>query len=111
MDELDEARLGWQPEIWARLKPLAQEMRHTPTDAEEYLWQQLKGSKLGGLKFRNQHTIEPFIVDFYCAEFRLVIEVDGLIHEQQKDKDQFRQEMLEAGGYHVLRFNNEELLA
>ena len=110
MDDLDEPRLGWRPEIWATLKSLAQEMRREPTPAEDYLWQQLKGSSLAGLKFRHQHGIDPFIVDFYCAEYRLVIEVDGPIHDQQTEQDQFRQEMLEADGYRVLRFTNDEVL-
>jgi very-short-patch-repair endonuclease len=63
-----------------------------------------------GLKFRRQHRIGPFVVDFYCVESRLVIEVDGPIHESQAHADAERQEYLEALGLQVLRFSNDEVL-
>ena len=97
-------------ELWKKLKPLAREHRQTPTEAEDKLWQSLRGRKLCGHKFRRQHSIERFIVDFYCSEAKLVIEVDGEIHLEQVDQDVARQEWLEAQGHRVIRFSNEQVL-
>ena len=63
-----------------------------------------------GYKFRRQHTIDRFIVDFYCTEARLVIEVDGIIHDDQQEADQLRTEIIESLGLRVLRFTNGEVL-
>ena len=100
------------PDQWDKLKPRAREMRHAPTPAEDHLWQYLRGRRLNGAKFRRQHAIGPFIVDFVCIEQLLVVEVDGLIHEQpdQQDRDVNRQAHLEGLGYRVLRFTNGEVL-
>ena len=87
----------------------AKEMRANPTQAESALWQQLKGKKTG-YKFRQQHLIEDFIVDFVCLKRHLVVEVDGKIHENQVEKDAQRTEILENKGYKVIRFTNEEVL-
>jgi very-short-patch-repair endonuclease len=62
-------------------------MRHEPTPEENTLWQQLRNQRLGGYKFRRQHALERFIVDFYCAEARLVIEVDGPVGDCQSFDD------------------------
>ncbi|MBP8973052.1 MAG: endonuclease domain-containing protein [Anaerolineae bacterium] len=98
------------PQLWEKLKPLAQQMRHTPTLAEEVLWQQLRNRRVQGAKFRRQYAIERFIVDFVCLERQLVIEVDGNIHKRQQEVDAIRQEFLEAQGFQVLRFANDEVL-
>jgi very-short-patch-repair endonuclease len=74
------------PELWEKLKPLARQMRCKPTPAEKQLWQKLKNKQLLGLKFRRQHSIDRFIVDFYCNEVRLVVEVDGSIHDYTQEK-------------------------
>ena len=87
----------------------AKEMRANPTKAEEVLWTQLKGNKLG-VKFRQQHLIDDFIVDFVCLSKKIIIEVDGKIHETQVEKDAERTKILENLGYKVLRFKNEEVL-
>ncbi|MBZ0279562.1 MAG: DUF559 domain-containing protein [Anaerolineae bacterium] len=107
----DEKRVPWRtsPEVWEKLKPLANQMRHQPTVAERHLWQQIR-SKTLGVKFRRQHTIDRFIVDFYCAAASLIIEVDGTIHEYTQQEDAIRQEFLESLGLRVLRFTNEEVL-
>ncbi|MCL4878074.1 MAG: DUF559 domain-containing protein [Anaerolineae bacterium] len=97
------------PKLWEKLKPLAREMRHEPTAAEDSLWQALRGQQLGG-KFRRQHTIERFIVDFYCHEAGLIIEVDGESHDYTQEEDAVRQAFLESLGYRVIRFTNEEVL-
>jgi len=87
----------------------AQELRRQMTPAENMLWQRLRAHRLGGLKFRRQHPLGPFIADFYCAERRLVIEIDGDIHVQQAEHDQARTEQFEAYGYRVIRFRNAEV--
>jgi very-short-patch-repair endonuclease len=84
-------------------------MRHTPTEAEDKLWQHLRNRQLTGLKFRRQHSIERFIVDFYCAEAKLIIEIDGPVHEYSEEEDVIRQEFLESRGFRVLRFTNEHV--
>ncbi|WP_299764365.1 DUF559 domain-containing protein [uncultured Dokdonia sp.] len=87
----------------------AKEMRENPTPAEAALWESLKGKNLE-YKFRRQHLIDNFIVDFVCLSKKLVIEVDGDIHDHQKEEDQARTEVLEELGYKVIRFRNEEVL-
>lgn len=98
------------PELWAKLKPLARQMRRDPTPAEQKLWQRLRGKQLIGLKFRRQHPIDRFIVDFYCRQTYLVIEVDGPIHDYTAEEDAIRQEFIEFQGLRVLRFTNEQVL-
>jgi very-short-patch-repair endonuclease len=78
----------------------ARSMRHTPTRAEKTLWQRVRNRQVGGLKFRRQHSIDRFIVDFYCAEACLVIEIGGPAHaESNADAD--RQHTLESLGPRV----------
>jgi very-short-patch-repair endonuclease len=96
--------------LWEKLKPLAREKRHDPTPAESKLWSRLRGKNLGGAKFRRQHAIERFIVDFFCAEAKLVIEVDGEIHQYTVTEDEVRQEFLESLDLRIIRFTNDEVL-
>src|SRR5258708_2495701 len=96
--------------LWDKLKPMARQNRAGPTLAEELLWTHLRNRQVRGLKFRRQHSIERFIVDFYCAEAKLIIEVDGPIHNYTRDEDAVRQAFLEAQGFRVLRFQNDEVL-
>jgi very-short-patch-repair endonuclease len=96
--------------LWDKLKPIAREKRKKPTEAENLLWQHLHNYKIPGYKFRRQHSVGQFIVDFYCAKARLVIEVDGLIHQYQGEEDTIRQEYLESLGLKVLRFSNDAIL-
>jgi leucyl-tRNA synthetase len=93
-----------------RLIEAAREMRQHPTGAEAVLWEKLRRKQLGGFRFRRQHIINTFIVDFYCSEAKLVIEIDGGIHKAQADYDQYREDVLSAMGYKVLRFTNEEVM-
>ena len=100
-----------EPQLWEKLKPLARQMRHEPTPAEQRLWGYLRGRRLAGKKFRRQHAIDRFIVDFFCAETRLVIEVDGPIHDYTQEEDAIRQAYLEeVQGLRVIRFRNEAVL-
>ncbi len=102
----------WQTSAkqWSKVKHLVREMRKDPTNAENILWQELRRHKLNRLKFRRQHSIDRFVVDFYCRDKKLIIEVDGEIHDFQKENDSLRQEFLEELGYAVLRIKNEEII-
>ncbi|MBD2194059.1 endonuclease domain-containing protein [Calothrix anomala FACHB-343] len=85
-------------------------MRREPTLAEKKLWQKLRSKQLLGFKFRRQHVIDRFIVDFYCQQAHLIIEVDGGIHEYTQQEDAIRQEFLESLGLKVMRLKNEDVL-
>jgi type I restriction-modification system DNA methylase subunit len=90
----------------------ARELRQKQTPAEDVLWQLLRNRQLAEMKFRRQHQIGDYITDFYCAEHKLVVELDGSAHEDPKQakKDTTRQKYLESVGNTVLRFRNEEVL-
>ena len=98
-------------EDWHLLNENAKRMRKEPTEAENILWKYLKGKKLG-LKFRRQHPIDIFIPDFVCLEKQLIIEIDGGYHftEEQKNLDKERTRILNAFGYQVLIFTNDEVI-
>ena len=85
-------------------------MRKTPTDAEKHLWRHLRLRQLDGHRFRRQHPISRYIVDFICLEKKLIIELDGGHHSQQTQLDAERSTWLESGGYRVLRFWNNQVL-
>jgi very-short-patch-repair endonuclease len=87
----------------------AKELRREMTPAEKLLWQQIRANKLG-VRFRRQQIIQGFIVDFYCHQAGLVIEVDGDIHDLQKEEDERREKVLSALGLRVVRFRNDEVL-
>lgn len=89
----------------------AKELRWPLTPAEAALWERLKNKQLYGLKFRRQHPLHHFILDFYCHAHQLVVEVDGPVHEQQRDYDESRTEWLTDRGFRVIRFSNEEVLS
>ena len=84
-------------------------MRRRPTLAETQLWQRLRGRQISGFKFRRQHAIDRFIVDFYCPEARLIIEVDGPVHQDSEESDMIRQDFLESRGLRMLRFTNDQV--
>ena len=88
----------------------AKTLRREMTPAEHALWRALRGNRLGGWHFRRQHVIERWIVDFYCHRARLVIEVDGNVHDLHADSDAERQASLEGLGLSVMRFTNAEVL-
>ena len=93
------------------LKDFARQNRAEATEAEEILWRRLRGKKLG-YRFRRQHPIDCYIVDFVCLELKLVVEVDGGYHETQNQQveDQERTRILNESGYTVIRFSNEDVL-
>jgi len=98
---------GASAEIFSRAKHLRENM----TDTEIKLWEELKNKKLLGHKFRRQHPISNYIVDFYCHKLKLVIEVDGGYHNnlEQLELDKARTEILEFQDLKIIRFSNEEI--
>jgi very-short-patch-repair endonuclease len=88
----------------------ARELRAQRTAAEQVLWEALRRRRLNGLRFRCQHPAGPFVLDFCCPAHKLVVEVDGGVHDSQLEQDGYRTAHLEAYGYRVLRFRNEEVL-
>src|SRR5262245_21997940 len=91
-------------------KNIAKELRANATEPEKLLWAALRGRKMAGLKFRRQHPIEPYIVDFYCAAARLVIELDGISHDDKLEYDRVRTEYLGSFGLMTVRISNEDVL-
>jgi adenine-specific DNA-methyltransferase len=100
---LDRDRIAVSPDVMRQMMGIAREFRVAPTPTEARLWAAVRNRQLNGAKFRRQQQIGPFIVDFFCPEHRLIVEVDGTIHETQGEHDEERQRMLESCGYHVVR--------
>jgi very-short-patch-repair endonuclease len=98
---------GAKPDLFVKAK----ELRRTETEAERLLWVRLHKNQLLGLQFRRQHPINRFIADFYCPKIKLVIEVDGGIHEipEHQAYDIGRSEILNDFGIKVIRFTNEQI--
>jgi very-short-patch-repair endonuclease len=99
-------------------KNLARELRKNATDSEKLLWTYLRNRRLAGYKFLRQHPViykadrnglNYFIADFYCDAKKLVIELDGLIHNETQEYDHFRDDQMKNKGLNVLRIKNEEL--
>ncbi|MGV2831475.1 endonuclease domain-containing protein [Myxosarcina sp. GI1(2024)] len=97
---------GTTPEI----ELAAKKLRNNLTSAEARLWQALRNKQLEGLRFRCQHPVGNFILDFYCHACKLVVEVDGDIHLSQTEYDEARTAELAKYGYKVLRFSNERVM-
>jgi very-short-patch-repair endonuclease len=102
-----------------KITDLVKEMRKMQTPEEEILWQELRRKSVNGFKFLRRHPIIYgnydkdiffFIADFYCAKAKLVIEVDGKVHDLQKEYDSYREEILKDKGLTILRIKNEELV-
>lgn len=92
------------------MKNRARELRKNMTDAERWLWQQLRNRDLSGFKFRRQRPVGPYIVDLVCLEKRIVIEIDGGQHVEKADHDEKRSQYLREKGLEVIRFWNHEVL-
>ncbi|MEW6678402.1 MAG: endonuclease domain-containing protein [Pseudomonadota bacterium] len=88
----------------------ARDLRGQQTDAEQLLWQILRAKRFLGLKFRRQHPVGRYILDFYCGELKLAIELDGGQHAEHQAYDQDRTRFLEEQGIHVLRYWNNQML-
>jgi very-short-patch-repair endonuclease len=106
MDEIEKPMYyGAKPNTFEKARTLRKNM----TLHEKLLWEKLKLKKMCGARFRNQHPIDFFIVDFYCHAARLVVEIDGKQHDQQKDYDDGRSAEMERYFIKVLRFTNSEI--
>ena len=96
---------------WRRsMVETACELRKNMTDSEKILWEALRSRRFKQFKFRRQVPIDRFIVDFLCIPLHLVIELDGEIHNEQKEHDAEREECLRQMGYQILRFRNDEVI-
>jgi very-short-patch-repair endonuclease len=105
---------------WSEIKEIATRLRNNPTPSEGVLWEILRNRQLMRRKFLRQHPLIYdtdrnanefffFIPDFYCASEKLIIELDGPIHDFQKEKDYHREQILTSNNLRVLRIRNEEL--
>lgn len=91
------------------IRAFAKELRKNMTPAEKLLWNRLRNRKVANCKFRRQHPIDTFIADFYCHEKKLVIEIDGKIHNKQKQYDINRTAEMQNYGITVIRITNDEV--
>ncbi len=102
--------LTWaaKPDIFVKAKELRKDM----TAPETILWKRLRGRQLNGMKFRRQHPIDIFIADFYCHDEKIIVELDGGIHDtlEQMEHDDGRTFELEEKGFKIIRFRNEEII-
>jgi very-short-patch-repair endonuclease len=97
-----------KPPLPTRTRDHARELRQGGTDAEQKLWHRMRAGQLNGLKFRRQHPIPPYIVDFYCDAKNLVVELDGSQHNEEVDH--VRTRFLESRGLKILRYWDNEVL-
>ena len=89
----------------------ARELRQVETETEKILWESLRGKRLNGLKFRRQHPYEHYVLDFFCVEHQLAVELDGSVHDvlDQAAYDEERTNFLNEHGLHIIRFRNEDV--
>ncbi len=95
-----------------KLKEYARQLRNNPTYAEKTLWYSLKGKQLGGYDFDRQKPIGEFIFDFYCSDLNLVIEIDGITHDEPEImiNDERKNNYIRHIGFNILRFSDDEVL-
>ena len=98
----------WGQRVHPRKRKFARKLRRNMTPAEKKLWNRLRANRLDGWHFRRQQIVDDLIVDFYCHQADLVIEVDGHIHRGQVEADRGRENVLKSKGLRVIRFKNEE---
>ena len=84
-------------------------LRKNSTNPERIIWQRLRNRQIGGFKFRRQHNIDKYIVDFFCLKLDLIVEIDGDIHAFKKEGDKRRQAILENKGFKIVRYTNYEV--
>ena len=94
-----------------KLKDRRRNLRNNSTKAESLLWEHLRKNQILGFKFRRQFSIDAYVVDFYCTEFKLAIEIDGVTHlkDEEKEYDDYRQTSLEKVEITFLRFTNQDI--
>ncbi len=91
------------------IEQAARLLRKNMTPAEAILWKALQNRQIEGFRFRRQHPIGRFILDFYCPQLKLVIEVDGDVHNERQEYDQSRDKKIQEFGCYVLRFSNHQI--
>ncbi len=96
--------------IIPRILGRARKLRQPLTPPEQKLWRHIRNRQLGGFRFRRQYPIGRYVVDFYCADCRLVVEVDGDSHGEQVEYDEKRTKELKEHGYRIIRFTNRDVL-
>ena len=96
--------------VSSKMLERAKELRRNMTPAEKILWKHLKANKLNGLHFRRQQVVHGYFPDFYCHQHELIVELDGGIHEFQKEYDAEREVYLMSLGFRIIRFKNEEVM-
>jgi very-short-patch-repair endonuclease len=94
-----------------KYKMLRRNLRNNSTPAEAALWTILKGSQIAGMKFRRQHSVGPYILDFYCPAEKIAVELDGAVHDDplRSEHDWQREEYLKSQGITVIRFENRDV--
>ncbi len=97
---------GTSQEVWQAARSLR--LRMTP--AEERLWSALQNKQVLGMRFRRQHAVGRYVLDFYCPACKLAIELDGSVHDDRQEEDAIRTQEIERYGYQVIRFRNEEVM-
>src|SRR5947209_10431951 len=102
-------RLPVSADMHKRLLAVARDYRKLPTSSEKRLWKVLQGRQIAGDKFRREHPIGPFVVDFFCPDSKLIVEADGPIHASQVERDHERQSLLEVCGYRMVRFTADDV--
>lgn len=102
----DEERHGVPPRMTER----ARRLRREATFPERLLWSRLRNRQVGGAKFRRQHVIGPYVVDFFCPQRKLVIELDGHSHDTTATADLERERYFQQQGLHVIRFGNDAVI-
>lgn len=103
MERFDFDRIVLPPDVRRAMVELARTFRKEPTPSEGILWQALRCRKLDGVRFRRQQPLGPFVVDFFAADCRLIVEVDGPIHDTRREADRERQQFLESLGFRFVR--------
>jgi very-short-patch-repair endonuclease len=93
-----------------KIKNNSRHLRNNMTDVERMLWAKIRGKQLQGFRFRRQHPLGVYIVDFICLELKLVIELDGSQHMQQQEYDMKRSQWLQKNSFTVMRFWNNDVL-
>jgi very-short-patch-repair endonuclease len=101
------SKLDVSVKIRSRRREAARLLRQQQTKSERLLWEQLRNRQLRGRKFRRQQQFGPFVVDFYCVSERLVVEIDGAIHDEQREADAERQRIIQLTGDRVVRLTAE----
>jgi very-short-patch-repair endonuclease len=88
----------------------ARTLRRENTPPEELLWLDLRNGQIGGMKFRRQRPIGPYVADFYCHSARLVVEVDGMSHDNKEPQDAAKTKHIESQGLRILRVTNDDVM-